>query len=178
MALVIPPNIWEPATPGIVSLAENRSPALLMQVINQWGVETHVRYAPNRNTTKDYTFLWDVTRAMNAEIPHWSSPIDGSPVMPGLGTENKANGICDWLAQWGPSFGWYPCSLAEALLAALAGCCAVAGWKNPQGNPGHVAIFTPSTSGPRIAQAGIRNFVDLPMALGFGQLPVVLYQHR
>jgi len=149
-----------------------------MQVITQWGVETNLRYASNRNSVKDYVFVWDVSRAMNAEIPHWSNPTDGSPIEVGKGKENNANGLCDWLVQWGTRFGWCPCSLAEACLSAQAGKCAVASWRDPRGGPGHVAVFTPTTLGPRIAQAGTRNFVDLPLALGFGQLPVACFHHE
>ena len=42
--------------------------------------------------------VWDVTKAMGAEIPHWVDN-NGNRVGVGQGRELSANGTADWLRQ-------------------------------------------------------------------------------
>ena len=63
-------------TPPIQSNETNRSVALYNNVINQFAVQYNPRYTQvyvNGTLTKTYCniFVWDVTSAMGAPIPHW-----------------------------------------------------------------------------------------------------------
>lgn len=171
---VAPWSIWEAP---ITSTTANRDPRLLEAVIKQCGVATSPRYRANQQgygETYCNIFLWDVTRALGCEIPHWISRTDQkSPAAPGSNAfETDANTVCDWLANHGPDFGWSKADAAAALTNAKAGKPAAVVWKNP-GGIGHVAVVCPGEANPAkgvpIAQAGATNFDDGFLTDGFGQ---------
>jgi len=165
----LPTDAWRPATAPITTGSAYRAPAILDDIVDQFQVEKHPRYAPGDGKTWCATFAWDVSRALAAELPHWW-----------LGKELTANTLADWLSVTGPSHGWHPTSAEDAQAAANIGRPAVAIWKNPGGGHGHVAVLVPShgASGVVIAQAGASNFVRRPLADGFGNLPVLFYSHN
>jgi hypothetical protein len=156
-----------------------RNRATYDDVINQFAVGNNPRYAP-RDSSGDgirdtfcNIFVWDVTRAMGAEIPHW---VDGSsnPAAVGSGRELSANATVDWLRQHGHRHGWRRVSEAEAQRLANQGHPSVVVWKNP-GGIGHVAVVRPgevTSKGPAIAQAGVRNFNHGHVKDAFGNAPV------
>ncbi|MDL2218290.1 hypothetical protein LJC27_06490 [Christensenellaceae bacterium OttesenSCG-928-M15] len=143
----------------------NRSPALYRDVIEQFDVERNYRYAVNKKGTGDTycnIFLWDVTRAMNAEIPHHTDWDTGAPLESG-GKSMNANRISEWLNTYGPQYGWYEVTAEQAQQLANRGSPAVTVWKNANGGHGHVQVVSPSSSGgydaekgAAIAQAGRR----------------------
>jgi hypothetical protein len=144
-------------------------------------VETDPRYVrghAGHNETYCNILLWDLTLALGAPIPHWINPIDGSPVAVLHGSETSANGVCDWLSKFGPSFGWNPADVTTAAANANKGCPTVVVWPNP-GGIGHVAMVLPTVNPPpvHIAQAGAQNLFDVPVSRGFGTLPVSYYVH-
>lgn len=174
---------WLPVTPVIAGGPGNRSPELLELIIKQFRVATNPRYRPNqqgRQETYCNIFVWDVTRALGCEIPHWVGA-GGGPAPVGQGRELDANGIAAWLQEWGRDFGWRRVRDALALAEANAGRPAVAAWYN-SGGIGHVAVVRPgqahSIRGVPIAQAGARNFDDGYLADGFGDRgPIAFYVH-
>jgi hypothetical protein len=179
--LVIPKDAWVPTTPELTSTPGARSPGTLLQVARQFSVETHARYIPRTVPGMGFTtfcniYLWDVTSAMGAPIPHWINPVTGLEAPVGKGRETSANGAIDWLSLYGPAHGWAPSNLKTGIEYAMAGKLAVPVWKNFKG-PGHVAVMLPIVPGPCIAQAGGSNFFGRPLASGFGRLPVSLYVH-
>jgi hypothetical protein len=151
--------------------ATNRSAYDYAQVINQFRVEEEKnrRYQPDEKTYCNI-FLWDVTRAMHAEIPHWiitGDPNEASAVdANGNFTVDKSrrrpitvNETVNWLRKHADTIGWRPVDAATARAMAHDGHPAIAIWKNP--NPkvsGHVAIVRPGSlnedDGVAIAQAG------------------------
>ena len=153
-----------------------RDPDLYDAVINQFAVENNPRYTPGyqgRGETYCNIFVWDVTRSMNAEIPHWVNRQDGSPADVGKGSELDANGVVSWLASSGPTYGWTCVSAEDAQDYANKGFPTVVGMqKRPIG---HVAIVRPGKStpqgGPSIAQAGGKNRNNISVADGFGTWP-------
>ncbi len=161
-----PVDAWRPSTPAIVSVPGNRNPSLYRQVLDQFNVESNKRYAVNKNGKNDTycnIYLWDVTKAMGAEIPHYTNPNTGEPMHP---PNNKgaismnANRINDWLNKHGTTYGWKKVSAEEAQKYANMGMPAVTSWKNPSGH-GHVQMVAPSKNGTydpvkgvAIAQAG------------------------
>ncbi|MFL5346408.1 MAG: peptidoglycan-binding protein [Hyalangium sp.] len=172
-------NAAQVTNPPVRGSPSSRNRATYDNVINQFGVGSNPRYTPrdsNGDGSRDTfcnIFLWDVTRAMGAEIPHWVDS-KGNPAAVGKGRELNANATVDWLHQNGPQQGWHKVSAAEAQKLANEGHPAVAVWKNPSGI-GHVAVVRPgemTSAGPAIAQAGASNFNNGHVKDSFGTRPV------
>lgn len=168
---VIPYEAWKPVTPGITSNAFNRNPQLYTNVIKQFSVETNGRYEVNKNGWNDTycnIFVWDVTKAMGAEIPHYYDPNTGAPMQyPNVdgGLQMTANRMHNWLFKHGEEYGWYQVSAEQAQAMANQGRPAVTVLKN-NGGHGHVQAVCPSDDlsynekrGVTIAQAG-RNLTS------------------
>lgn len=168
---------WKPVCAPIRSVVGQRSAAVLVSVVEQFHVETCRRYAPGGGMTWCNVFVWDATRALGAELPHWVAA-DGRPCKPGAGSELSANALAGWLQQHGPRLGWRPATHEQARHTASHGCPTVAIWPNPHGH-GHVAIVLPSPGGAplRIAQAGARNFSTGTLEQGFGARDVDFWFH-
>lgn len=129
------------------------------------------RYKRTANGTTCNIFVWDYTRAMGCEIPHWvTSTGDAAPV--GKGRELNANGIVRWLAKHGPPRGWIEADRQTAMDAAARGHTVVVGWDSQSSAPGHVAILLPEGT---IAQTGAKNFIGRSIREGFGTRAVVFY---
>lgn len=163
-----PYEAWKACDPTVTSDATDRSAALYAQVIAQFGVETNARYANNKKGTGDTycnIFLWDVTSAMGAEIPHYVDAATGAPrTYPDVtgATELNANAIYRWLEEHGRQYGWIEVTPEVAQAHANQGGPAVTSWYNSSGGSGHVQIVRPAEAGeaydaergPAIAQAG------------------------
>jgi hypothetical protein len=149
---------------------------MLERVVEQFRVEEHPRYRPRevpddvsgvrRQVTFCNVFVWDVTRALACEVPHW---------WPTGGTlrELSANRVVDWLGQHGLRHGWEKSDSGRAALAAAKGEPALVGWRNPAGGHGHIAVVMPPRPGEAevmVAQAGAKCSERLPMSLAFGRL--------
>ena len=168
--VILPTEIWRPTTPVITSDERSRNPALYRAVIDQFTVETAERYRPFR---EGYTycniFLWDVTSAMGAEIPHYTDPATGAPMSyPDTRGANQMGAIAidQWLKTYGPDYGWRQVDAETAQRYANAGRPAV----TTAGSLGHVQIVCPSRDGGfdpirgvTIAQAGriVTNYAHL-----------------
>jgi hypothetical protein len=172
-------NAAQVTNPPLRGDPKNRNADTYNQVINQFAVGENKRYTPRDSSgdgVKDTfcnIFLWDVTRAMGAEIPHWVDG-KGNSVAPGKGREMNANATVDWMHQHGERNGWRKVSAEEAQKMANAGHPAVALWKNPSGI-GHVGVVRPgevTSQGPSMAQAGGKNFNNKHVKDGFGSRPV------
>ncbi len=161
-------DAWNPVNAPIQSTPGNRSVTRYNDVINQFAVGVNPRYARRDGNTYCNIFVWDVTKAMGAEIPHWWQ-----------GRELNANATNDWLHQNGAAHGWRKVSAAEAQAYANQGKPAVASWKNP-GGIGHIGMVRPgeiTAGGPALAQAGASNFNRGHVADGFGNRPVEYWVH-
>lgn len=168
-------NAAQVTNPPLRGDPKNRNADTYNQVINQFAVGNNGRYTPrdsNGDGTRDTfcnIFLWDVTRAMGAEIPHWVDG-NGNSVAPGKGREMNANSTVDWMHKHGESKGWRKVTAEEAQKMANEGHPSVALWKNP-GGIGHVAVVRPgevTAQGPSSAQAGGKNFNNKHIKDGFG----------
>ncbi len=70
------------------------------------------------------------------------------------------------------------CDAVEAKQAANRGRLTLATWRNLIGAHSHIAVVVPSIAEEiHIAQAGLRCFVDEPLAHGFGSLPVRFFTY-
>lgn len=177
------PKPWLPVDAPVQNQIGERHSQTYEQVINQFGVGTNSRYEKNsqgKGETYCNIFVWDVTKAMGAEIPHWVDK-QGNPVSPGVSgsRELSANGSIGWLESHGQSNGWKVVSADEAQRLANLGQPTVATWKNPSGI-GHIGMVRPgelNNNSPALAQAGSKNFNSGTVRDGFGNRPVVYYVH-
>lgn len=159
------------------SSEDARSAEQTRKVIAQFQVATNPRYTP-RDLNKDGVqdtfcniFLWDYTRAMGAEIPHWAGA-NGAVTAVGMGRELNANATVDWVRNHGPAAGWRKLTESEAREAAAQGYPAVVLWQH-HGGIGHVAVVYPTpglNDVTLIAQAGSKNFEGKMLKAGFGRL--------
>ena len=152
-------HAWEPVNAPVKSDPSNRSSGRYDDVLNQFAVGVNLRYARRDGNTYCNIFVWDATKAMGAEIPHWVN-----------GNELDANDTNAWLRNHGAAHGWRKATPAEAQTSANRGEPAVASWSNP-GGIGHIAMVRPGEltgNGPASAQAGGHNFNHGHIANGFG----------
>ncbi len=136
-------------------------------VINQFAVDVSPRYRPDANYTYCNIFVWDVTRAMGAEIPRWFAE-NGAPLEPWFAdgewkmqtpaSSGNANDNNRWLNQEGLRYGWREVSAKEAQDLANLGHPTVVSVYEPY-EDGHIGIVRPGTmlNGPVLAQAGPRS---------------------
>ncbi len=151
----------KPANPVVTSQKGARNPSIYRNVIDQFQVEANPRYAVNKrgkNDTYCNIFLWDVTKAMGAEIPHYVDPqtleARAYPDVSGA-KELNANGIYDWLGTKGADYGWVQVTPEQAQQYANQGLPVVTAWKNPEGGHGHVQVVCPSEDGTYQASRGV-----------------------
>jgi len=167
---VTPVAASKPCTPAITSNESNRSAALYRQVIDQFQVETNPRYEVNKKGHGDTycnIFMWDVTSAMGAEIPHYVDSQTGAPkTYPDTkgASEMSANSIYNWLHEHGSNYGWFEVTPEQAQALANQGRPVVTAFKKT--GHGHVQVVCPSKDGlyddkrgVTIAQAG-RNLTS------------------
>jgi hypothetical protein len=173
---------WEDITPPVTNEDGNRDPDLYSAVLDQFSVVINPRYRKNQqneNETYCNIFVWDVTKAMGAEIPHWIDE-NGQPVPQFSGTEQGANDMIDWLEEYGRDQGWGMVVAEEAQAMANLGKPVVVTWKNP-GGIGHIAMVRPGhmseKDGPNLAQAGAINSNHSTVGEMFGDKDVVYYYH-
>lgn len=185
---VIPYDAWKPVTPAVTSNVFNRSPQLYRNVIDQFSVETNGRYEVNKNGWNDTycnIFVWDVTKAMGAEIPHYYDPETGAPMQyPNVegGLQMNANRMHNWLFEHGEEYGWYQVTAEQAQAMANQGRPAMTVLKNDSGH-GHVQMVCPSNDlsynedrGVTIAQAGRKLTSYQPITQTYrASLPKVVY---
>ncbi len=157
---VTPIAASKPCTPGITSSEGNRSASLYRQVIDQFDVESNGRYEVNkkgRGDTYCNIFMWDVTSAMGAEIPHYIDAQTGAPrTYPDVqgARQLSANGIYNWLHQHGGDYGWFEVTPEQAQTLANAGRPVVTAWQNSGGH-GHVQVVCPSKDGVYDEKRGV-----------------------
>ena len=171
---------WIPVDAPLQNQPGQRDPHRYDQVLNQFGVGSNPRYRPRGGNTYCNIFVWDATRAMGAEIPHW---VDQRGRPAGVGAagawEMDANDTNRWLNNQGAASGWRKVSASEAQRHANTGSPAVVSWKNP-GGIGHIGMVRPgeiTSAGPAMAQAGSRNFNSGHVADGFGRRRVEYWIH-
>jgi len=162
--VVLPLEWWRPAKPIITNTPGRRSPDALRAVVEQFNVESAERYRPGREgNTYCNIFVWDVTRAMGAELPFYTDRETGEPRYHPDTKGAKAMGAIamdKWLQDHGERYGWQEIDAETAQRHANMGRPVV----TTSGSIGHVQIVVPSKDGSfdpvrgvTIAQAGRQN---------------------
>jgi hypothetical protein len=182
--VILPLEVWRPAIPVLTNAEGERSAELYRTIIDQFNVEKAPRYRPYRNGyTYCNIFVWDVTSAMGAEIPHYTEPSTGEPrYYPDIKGTNQLGAIAidEWLRTKGQNYGWLEVDAKTAQRYANEGKPAV----TTAGHSGHVQIVCPSEDGEydeargaAIAQAGskVRNYAHISDIYGNGNPKSVRY---
>lgn len=170
--------------PPLTNDENGRDPNIYAQVINQFAVAHNSRYKSDSNGTYCNIFVWDVTRAMNCEIPHWVDRLgDSAAPHSSHANEININAGMDWMLHFGIiKHGWQAASAKAAQNHANLGKPAVAMYKNPSPtHHGHTAVIRPgsiNSRGPASAQAGSINFNSGHIQDGFGGLPIHYFIHQ
>ena len=160
---VLPLEFWRPTTAVVTSNVGNRSAERYNSVIRQFMVESAERYRPFRDGyTYCNIYMWDVTRAMGAEIPLYTDALTGEaryyPDTSGT-TSMTAVRMDAWLKNHGADYGWRKVDAQTAQMHANEGKPAV----TTAGTIDHVQVVCPSRNGQydpvrgvTVAQAGSR----------------------
>jgi hypothetical protein len=162
-------DIWRALNPPMQSREGKRSCDAYEQVINQFAVGSNPRYEPDApDKPRAHIFVWDVTKAMNAEIPHFVGP-----------KEMSLGQTVDWVRMEGPMRGWRKVSLIEALEQAQQGFPVVAVPKDPRTKM--IAMVRPAPPGPngqpRFATAGKARANDLGLLEALGVFAAEYFAH-
>lgn len=153
--LVTPTNASKETSGGIIGNENNRSAALYNTIINQFDVENNGRYKPRSGNTYCNIYVWDVSRAMGAPVPHHTDSNGNivSSTTPGA-RAMTANSMRNWMAgSAGQKNGWKKVSAEQAQNYANQGRPSVVVNHNSSG--GHISMVAPSTDGKYNAQKGV-----------------------
>jgi len=162
-------DVWRAVNPPLQSREGRRSAELYKQVINQFAVGTNPRYEPDADDKpRAHIFVWDVSRAMNAEIPHFAGA-----------RELTIAQTVDWVRREGSNRGWRKTDIDGAVQAANEGMLVVAVPKDP--NVKLIALVRPGPpepdGRPRFAASALRRGSDLGCRETFGVMALEYFLH-
>jgi hypothetical protein len=162
-------DVWRAVNPPLQSREGRRSAELYKQVINQFAVGTNPRYEPDDDIKpRAHIFVWDVSRAMNAEIPHFAGA-----------RELTIGQTVDWVRREGSNRGWRKTDIDGAVQAANEGMLVVAVPKDP--NVKLIALVRPGPPDPdgrpRFAASALRRGNDLGCRETFGVMALEYFLH-
>ena len=156
-----------------------RGAAAYNEVLADLDVENRYRYQKRNGSTYCNIYVWDATKAMGCEIPHYYDPNTGKETasrVAGTYLEMSAGRMTKWLENFGAENGWIECDEATAIAMANKGMPTVAAATTT----GHVAMVVPQNEGETgvmISQAGGSNFNHGSLKNGFGSYPVKYFYH-
>jgi hypothetical protein len=153
-------DLWKAVQAPVQSREGRRSIEMLTAVLAQFAVGNNPRYDPDApGKPRGHIYLWDVSRAMNCEVPHFVGAKELSLAQ-----------TVDWVRHEGPMRGWVRGGPEEAILAAQAGMLAVAMPKDIKQK--QVAIVLPEdpdpNGKPRVAGAGLKKGSNLALNEAIG----------
>lgn len=162
-------DVWKAVQAPVQSREGKRSRELLEQVIRQFAVATNPRYgedAPGK--PRAHIFVWDVSRAMGCEIPHFVGA-----------KELTLAQTCDWLRHEGPMRGWHRVGEYEVLDAVDRGHLVVAVPKDIKLKMMAVVApqEPPADSKPRLTGACLKRGGGLTNMDAFGVRPLEFFTH-
>ncbi len=160
-------DAWKAVEPPVRSEEGKRAPGIYKNVINQFAVGHNARYALTTGGCRGHIFVWDVSRAMGCEVPHW------------VGTKELSLGqTVDWLRMEGPMHKWMRGGMEEALKCSQTGMLVIAIPKEVKNR--HMAIVRPDVypdRRPRLAGAAMKRGNELLLNDLFGTTLVDFFIH-
>ena len=162
-------DLWKAINAPVQSREGRRSAELYQTVIDQFAVGHNDRYAEDApGKPRAHIFVWDVSRAMNAEVPHFAGAKELSLAQ-----------TCDWVRHEGPMRGWQRTDAGGALGAANEGYPALALPKEIKVKL--IAVVRPGQLGPdgkpRMAAAAKARGGDLTSIEALGVFAVEFFIH-
>ncbi|MEW5741230.1 MAG: hypothetical protein AB1938_20070 [Myxococcota bacterium] len=162
-------DVWKAVQAPVQSREGKRSRELLEQVIRQFAVATNPRYgedAPGR--PRAHIFVWDVSRAMGCEIPHFVGA-----------KELTLAQTCDWLRHEGPMRGWKRVGEYEVLDVVEQGQLVIAIPKEIKVKLMAVVApqDPPEDMKPRLTGACLKRGTGLTNLEAFGVRPLDFFTH-
>jgi hypothetical protein len=152
------PETWKAVNAPVQSRPRRRSGRVLWSLLDQFAVEHNPRYT-GTNGDRAHVFVWDVSRAMECEVPHFKA-----------GREMTVIQMVDWMRVEGSTRGWRRTNAQGALEAADRGELVLAFARDPKQKL--VAIVRPGGAGddgiPRVATAGPKRGNDLSVREAIG----------
>ena len=178
--------LGEPGRPnrGAVTSAAAKA-RKLVDIINYLDSENsdHKRYGPKQAATYCNIYAYDYCYLAGVYLPRvwWTDRAlrtireGGDPPVKYADTvrELNANSLHDWLADYGPEYGWKRVFDLDVLQSAANNgeVCLIVAQRNDLNSPGHIAAVVSEQAGPKAAraatseilrpvesQAGVRNF--------------------
>ncbi|MGV3620156.1 MAG: hypothetical protein ACO1OB_05040 [Archangium sp.] len=161
-------DLWKAVPAPLQSVQGKRSEALYASVVKQFGVTVNPRYeedAPGKG--RGHIFVWDVSRAMNCEIPHFVGAKELSLVQ-----------TCDWLRHEGPMRGWKRANDYELLEGTSRGWMVVVMPKDRSIR--QIAIVAPQKDEgkPRLTGVGLIRSDSATAKEMFGSNPLECFYHE
>jgi|APLak6261679142_1056127.scaffolds.fasta_scaffold00016_56 hypothetical protein len=142
-------DVWKAVQAPLQSREGRRTKELYESVVKQFGPAVNPRYdddAPGK--IRGHIFVWDVSRAMNCEIPHFVGA-----------KELTLAQTCDWLRHEGPMRGWKRVSDTDVIDRANEGHLVIALPRELRTK--HIAVVLPqdypSDNSPRLTGIGLRR---------------------
>lgn len=156
-----------PILAPLQSCSGRRSLRSTLNVMAQFAPGHNPRYLPDaKGASRAHVFVWDVSRAMGCELPHFAN-----------GRELSVAQTVDWLRAEGPSRGWQKLALPAALEQVDRGNLAVVVPRDPKRK--RVALLWPRDRAGtlRIAAGGPGGGNDVPALEVLGTDDVDAYVH-
>lgn len=150
----------------------------LRAIVEFLAVERSARYQPAPPHTYCNVYAYDYCYLAGAYLPRvwWNgralaSALQGLAPPPVWGRtvdEVTANGLCDWLAQWGAEFGWRAASDVDELQVIVdRGCVGlICGQRVNLDQPGHIVAVVPESDQQRAIRANAKISVPLQSQAG------------
>ena len=162
-------DVWKAVQAPLQSREGRRSVELYQAVIAQFAVGANPRYEPDGpGKPRAHIFVWDVSRAMNCEIPHFVGA-----------RELTLAQTVDWLRHEGPMRGWLRAPVDEAHAAALAGQMVVVMPKDIKLK--HMAVVLPEDTDPNgkpyVAAASLKRGKRLALNEAIGVFLAEYFVH-
>lgn len=163
-------DLWKAVQAPVQSREGRRSLELFKNVLAQFAVAKNPRYEPDGpDKPRGHIFIWDVSRAMNCEVPHFV----------GVKELTLAQTV-DWMRHEGPMRGWLRANQDDAMAAALEGKLVVVVPKDSRNK--QIAVLTPSedvdaNGKPYVMGAGKQRGVKLRFPEFFGANVVEYFVH-
>jgi hypothetical protein len=162
-------NVWRAVQAPLQSREARRTSDLYDMVVKQFGVTVNPRYeddAPGK--IRGHIFVWDVSRAMNCEIPHFTGAKELSLAQ-----------TCDWLRHEGPMRGWRRVTEQDIIKRANKGFMVVALPKETRTK--HLALVlpqaAPADNSPRLTGIALLRDVNVHPREMFGARAIDCFSH-
>lgn len=160
-------DTWRATIPPAQSMFGRRSKRALLNAVAQFAAGHNPRYAPDaKGASRAHIFVWDVSRAMGCEIPHFLQ-----------GRELNLAQTVDWMKMTSQTRGWRKLMLDNALKEVEQGNLGIVVPKDPRRKL--IAVLRPrgSDGALRVAAAVPDKGNELTCREALGTEDIEVYVH-